>query len=206
MIISDIFSVLIGYLLGSICSAVLLSKIFYGKDVRESGSGNAGATNAARVFGWGMGLSTLFFDGLKMALALYAGQLLAGRLGWTLAGIACLVGHCWPAFFRFRGGKGVSTAAMIALAVDWRAFLICLGIFVVIFLCTHRVSVCSVVSALCVPAVEALFRFSDWYGLFLTAGAALLVLVQHRSNLKRLVQGKEPRFTLGKVSKEEKQQ
>ena len=96
-----------GYLLGSISSAVILSRYLYKTDVRTLGSGNAGATNAARVYGMGMGLATLVCDGLKTAASMYLGLLLGGEVGFALAGAACVVGHCWPVFFRFRGGKGV---------------------------------------------------------------------------------------------------
>ena len=117
-----ILSVLAGYFLGALSCSIILSKAKYLMDIRRDGSGNAGATNMARVHGMGAGLLTLGGDMLKTALAGGIGWLLAGRPGLIAACAACLIGHCWPVYYRFKGGKGVSVAVMIALLLLENAF------------------------------------------------------------------------------------
>ncbi len=191
-----------GYLLGSISSAVLLSRYFYKTDVRTLGSGNAGATNAARVYGMGMGVATLFCDGLKTAAAMYLGLWLGGELGFALAGAACMVGHCWPVFFRFRGGKGISVGAIMALLIDWRVFLGLIVVFFAVFAFTRTVSLCSVTVAVLLPVLALGFQLicSDigWPRCVLSVFAGTIAVWQHRSNLKRLARGEEAKFTPGK--------
>ena len=187
---------LLSYLFGSVSCAILLSRRLYGVDVRSSGSGNAGATNAARVFGMRFGLITLGCDALKMLLSAAVGWLLCGQAGVTAAGIGCLIGHCWPCFFEFRGGKGVSVGAMTALLIDWRVFLAGAAVFFLLFLLTRTVSVCSVSAALSLP-LTALLLACPRTDLILAGFTALLVLFQHRSNLKRLLHGTEGKFVPG---------
>lgn len=110
-----IIIVLIAYLLGSFCASIPLSKRVYGGDVREKGSGNAGATNMARVYGMKAGIATFMLDAVKTAAAMLIGAAIGGEAGKALAGAACIVGHCWPVYFSFRGGKGVSVGAALGL-------------------------------------------------------------------------------------------
>ena len=187
---------LLSYLLGSVNCAIILSRRIYDTDVRSCGSGNAGATNAARVFGMRFGLITLGCDALKMLLSAGIGWLLCGQIGVTAAGIGCLIGHCWPCYFDFRGGKGVSVGAMTALLIDWRVFLAGAAVFFLLFLLTHTVSVCSVSAALSLP-LTALLLSCPPADLFLAGFTALLVLFQHRSNLIRLAHGTEGKFVPG---------
>ena len=191
-----------GYLLGSISSAVLLSKNLYKTDVRTHGSGNAGATNAARVFGIGMGLATLGCDALKTVAAMLLGQWLCGEIGFALAGAACVIGHCWPVFFRFRGGKGVSVGAVIALLIDWRVFVGLFIVFFAVFALSRTVSLCSVSVAILLPVLSLVFNVI-WHDIslprcLLAVFTGALVFWQHRSNLKRLIRGEEARFTPGR--------
>ena len=137
----------IAYLLGSISVAVLLTRDRIGSDVRKQGSGNAGATNVARVFGMKAGVVTLLGDMVKAALSGLAGWLIGGETGLAVACIACLVGHCWPVYFGFRGGKGVSVAGCIALLLDWRMFLLLVVWFAVMAIISRRVSFASCSSA-----------------------------------------------------------
>lgn len=191
-----LLAVVEGYLFGSISSSVILSNWLFHTDVRCHGSGNAGATNAARVFGMGLGLLTLLCDAAKTAAAVYLGQALGGAVGFALAGGACLVGHCWPVFFHFRGGKGVTVGAVLALLLDWRVFLTIAALFFLLFVCSRTVSVCSVGAALALPA--ALFAFQcPLPECLLGVFAAILVVFQHRSNLVRLARHTEPRFHAG---------
>ena len=111
--------VVAGYLLGSLSISILLSKNLLGRDVRRHGSGNAGATNMARVFGMHAGLLTLAGDMLKAAAAMLLGFWLLGDTGMALGGVACLLGHCFPVYFKFKGGKAVSAGAAVGLMVSW---------------------------------------------------------------------------------------
>ena len=117
-----------GYLLGSISVSVCLS-VGMGRDVRKEGSGNAGATNMARVFGMKAGVITLLGDMVKAALAVLLGYLLLGDMGLMAGGIACIVGHCFPVFHQFKGGKGVSVGGLLSLMIDWRVGLLVFGSF-----------------------------------------------------------------------------
>ena len=106
---------LIAYLLGSFCASIPLSKRVYGGDVREKGSGNAGATNMARVYGMKAGLATFAADAVKTVAAMLIGSKLGGVSGEAVAGAACIIGHCFPVYFSLRGGKGVSVGAALGL-------------------------------------------------------------------------------------------
>ena len=108
-----VLSAVIAYLLGSVCASIPLSKRCMGEDIRQKGSGNAGATNAARVFGLKAGLVTLALDMAKTVAAMLIGKVLAGVTGEALSGAMCIIGHCFPLYFGFRGGKGVSVAFLI---------------------------------------------------------------------------------------------
>lgn len=192
-----IFIGITAYLLGSINSSVLISKGMYQIDIRTKGSGNAGATNVARVFGLASGLLTLVCDGLKAAAAMFLGNWAGGPVGLSIAGAACLIGHCWPVFFHFKGGKGVTVGAIVALMIDWRVFVTLLGVFVLVFLLSRIVSLCSVAAAFCLPFACLFFGLPLSESL-LGAFAAVLVIVQHRSNFVRLLRGEEKKFSLKK--------
>ena len=118
-----IASACIGYLSGSINTGVLASKYLYKDDVREHGSGNAGATNMARTFGLDAGAVTLIGDMAKTVFSMSTGWILEKKWGMAIAGAACLVGHCYPIFFKFKGGKGVAVGAALSLMIDPRVFL-----------------------------------------------------------------------------------
>ena len=187
-----------GYLLGSVNSAIVFIWNLYHVDVRTEGSGNAGATNAARNHGVGAGLLTLGGDMLKTALAGLIGWKLMGSDGLALACAAALTGHCFPVFYKFKGGKGVSVSACIALLLDWRFFLIMLALFVIFFLLWRRVSLCSVLLAAAYPWVYLLLNPGLSPAFFLCLYIMVLVIFLHRSNIGRLLRGEEAKFTLGK--------
>ena len=197
-----VLAALAGYLLGSISSSITLSKALYLKDIRRRGSGNAGATNMARVWGMGAGIATLCGDMAKTALAAYIGWRLLGDNGLFLACGAALIGHCWPVWYHFRGGKGVSVSACIALLLDWRFFLILLFLFAVIFLLGRRVSLCSVILAILYPVIYIFGLGHGWGpGGALCCGIAAVVIFCHRSNIARLLKGEEPPFRPGNAKK-----
>ena len=185
----------LGYLLGSISFSVILTKQKYKVDVRNEGSGNAGATNVARVFGMKAGLLTLLFDILKMVIPMAVGYLLSGEWGVTVAGACGIIGHCFPLYFGFKGGKGVSVAATIAMFIDWRVTVISLLVFVISVATTRIVSISSCLAALSVLTTTIIFCYGEWAPITLALFTAVLVIFMHRSNLQRLARGEEKKFS-----------
>jgi glycerol-3-phosphate acyltransferase PlsY len=191
------------YLIGSIPFGILLAKLFGGVDVRKAGSGNIGATNVARVAGPLPGILTLVLDGVKGAVAVW----LAGRFAnesalLTVAGLSALLGHCFPVWLRFRGGKGVATAAGMFLALCWPAALGAIGVFILVVLFSRFVSLGSVSAAAAMPLLIYLLWAPHHapppaitFGAF---AAAMLVVYKHDANIQRLVEGREPKFSFGK--------
>ncbi|MBQ3551536.1 MAG: glycerol-3-phosphate 1-O-acyltransferase PlsY [Clostridia bacterium] len=200
----------VGYLFGSVSAAVLLCRLFGKTDVRTKGSKNAGATNVARVYGARMGLLTFLFDIIKTCIAMTLGGLAGALLtpasdasmwGMSIAAIGCIIGHCWPVFFGFKGGKGVSVSAAIALLIDWRLFLLLIAVFIVVVLITKRVSVGSLASAVLFVPVELLLGDTAPYLLVIGSVLTVVVVLMHMGNIKRLINGTEPAFTLKKGEK-----
>ncbi|MBS1420229.1 MAG: acyl-phosphate glycerol 3-phosphate acyltransferase [Clostridia bacterium] len=182
-----------GYLLGSLSMSIILSRAVLGEDVRRKGSGNAGATNMARVYGLKAGALTLGGDVLKASLSMLIGWLLLGDVGLALGGIASLVGHCFPVYYNFRGGKGVSVGAAVALAIDWRVFLSIVLVFALAAFLSKKVSLGSVCAAVAISITSLIFQVST-PKLILAVFGMLLVVFQHRENIKRLINGTEPDF------------
>ena len=190
------------YLLGSMSISILLSGAVFGKDIRTAGSGNAGATNMARVFGWGAGLLTLAGDAAKAVVSILAGRALGGELGLALAGMACIFGHCYPVFHRFKGGKGVSVGGVIAFCIDWRVGLCVVGAFLVGALLSKKVSVGSIMGALAITVSTILFGLSA-PRIALAVFGMTLCIWRHRGNIKRLIAGTEPDFKAHKKEEAE---
>ena len=200
MIIRYILIAVISYLIGSVSASIVLTKYVLHDDVRNHGSGNAGATNVARVFGWGPGLLTFACDFLKCVIAMELGNFFGGDWGKCIAGICCLLGHCFPVYFRFKGGKAVTTGLCVVFLIDWKLALALLGVFLVVALLTKIVSLASV----CAAAVEILSFFLLDFSLpmrVLGVFTGLLILIMHRSNIVRLLKGEEKKFSPGKRRK-----
>jgi len=198
--VSHFFTAALAYLIGSFSMSIIISKYFFHDDVRNHGSGNAGATNVARTFGWGPGIVTFLTDFAKCVLAMFLGRKLGGEWGFAIAGIFCLLGHCFPVYFKFKGGKAVSTGACVALLVDWRVFLISIGVFLILALITKIVSVSSIVSSLVMILTTILLVTSlplKTLGIF----TGILIIFMHRENIVRLLNGKESKFKAGKREK-----
>lgn len=200
-----ILTALISYLLGSISFAVIVSRALAHKDVRDYGSGNAGLTNVVRNFGKLPGLLTLVGDFSKGVVAVMLGRVIFDRLaglepqyGACVAGLFVIIGHIFPVFFGFRGGKGVLTTAGIALVIDPRVFLIAVSIFIIVFLITRIVSISSITAAFSYPiatyVVNALSGRPDVVDTVLTACIGVILIYMHRANIKRLINGTEPKF------------
>ena len=207
MTVLMIASAAIAYLLGSLNFAIIFSRIFYREDVREHGSGNAGATNMLRTYGKGKAALTLVCDMLKCAVAVIIGGLLFGIEGADVAGLFCVIGHVFPCWFKFRGGKGVAVSAMVMLLTSWPVFLLLLLIFVVIVIGTKYVSLGSIMAALLYPVLlsswNALINESARHSIVYAVLITAIIVVMHRENIKRLLNKTESKISLGKKKKQE---
>ena len=197
-----VLCILLGYLLGSLSASILLSRFLFHADIRTQGSGNAGAANAARVFGLGAGALTFACDFAKTILSMWLGRLLFADLGAVLAGFGCLIGHCAPLYFHFRGGKAVSSTAAVALFLDWRLFAAALIAYALGAVLSKKASVSSLCGALAI-GVSALLLLDAPQEKALAVFAVLLVIFMHRSNIRRLLNGTEPNFSPGKREKKD---
>lgn len=186
------------YLLGSVSLSIYLSKKMYGADVRSKGSGNAGATNMARVYGMMAGVLTLGADVLKAVAAMLGGYLLLGDVGLSLGGICCIVGHCFPVFHNFKGGKGVSVGGAISVMIDWRVGLLVVGLFLLMAVLSKKVSLGSICGALAAGIGPLIFGLST-PRIVLGIVAMLVVILRHAENIRRLVKGTEPDFKPAKT-------
>ena len=218
---------LAGYLLGSINSSIILTWLLKDReDIREFGSGNAGMTNVLRTVGKKAAVLTFAGDFLKCVVALLLSQAFVALLAPEsvefygvaryVAGVACVLGHIFPIYYGFRGGKGVVTSAAMIALTDWRVFLLVLLTFAIVFAAKRIVSLASVVCAALYPVFTFLFLFlvefsgsplanhgdrSLAYVLFATAASlfiGLTVVVKHKANIGRLLRGEEKPITLGK--------
>ncbi|MBR1483431.1 MAG: glycerol-3-phosphate 1-O-acyltransferase PlsY [Ruminococcus sp.] len=218
-----LLTAVIAYLLGSINPAVIVTKIWTKgkKDIRDMGSGNAGFTNVLRSVGKVPAIITIVCDALKCVIAVLLGglffTLIAGdgvyqplvmNVGKYLAGIFCILGHSFPLYFHFKGGKGVVSAAALMLTEDWRVFLMVLATFLIIFLISRIISLGSIVSAILYGPYTFLATFffdklvygelpSIGYVVLSTCAALIIgvfVTVKHKDNIKRLLRGEEKKI------------
>jgi acyl phosphate:glycerol-3-phosphate acyltransferase len=197
-------SAIFAYLLGSIPSAVWYGKIFHGVDIRQHGSGNAGATNSLRIFGKKAGIIVLIFDSLKGFLAVYLTKHFLktdNELLPLLIGVLVVLGHIYPVFAQFRGGKGVATAIGVIVAVLPMAALGCIVVFFLTVLLTKYVSLGSLLGALAFPVQVSLKRWNDVSDPYYIGLAWLFFFVlayTHRENIQRLIKGSESKFGVKK--------
>lgn len=217
----------IAYLLGSLSFSIIFTRIFEHTDIRSLGSGNAGATNVLRSVGPKAALFTFIFDFAKGAISVLIGRAVfqyfcsglsatplvieqAARYGGYVAGIVCVIGHIYPLYFGFRGGKGVlTTAAMIAL-IDWRVFLIVISIFIIVLAISKIVSLSSMIAAASFPITNFLLTyFLDYRGgnsavtlsyviatTVIALILAVILIVKHKSNIERLKNGTEKKISV----------
>ena len=203
-----ILGVAIAYLLGSISFAVWIGRIFYKVDVREYGSGNAGTTNTIRVLGWKPGLFVLLLDAFKGWLAIHIGDGLMPECyaGWqeyydVLLAVSVLLGHIFPLFTGFKGGKGVATMVGIVLALYPEAFLGAFAVFMLVFLLTHYVSLASILAAVVFPILDIFVFHQEHIVLMIFAILVpLLIIITHRKNIGRLLKGEESKMYIWKKS------
>jgi len=195
------FLLAIAYLLGSIPFGYILVRLFLHQDIRATGSGNIGATNVARSGAKGLGIATLVLDALKgVAAVLLAKHILPGNMEMaTLAALFAILGHMFPVWLGFKGGKGVATALGVYLALSWPAALSALAVFVVILILTKYVSLASILGALTLPVFFLIFV--PGHSAVITGCVcliSLLVIVKHHKNIMRLKSGTESKFGSGK--------
>jgi acyl phosphate:glycerol-3-phosphate acyltransferase len=184
--------VVVAYLLGSVSFAVLLVRAATGKDIRAEGSGNAGATNVLRAYGRKLALLVALLDVAKGAAAVALVRLVTADPFWAAAaGFAAILGHVFPVFYGFRGGKGVATAVGAFAVLAPLALLCSLAVFIALVAATRYVSLGSVVAMALLPPVARLFFHAPRAVVTAAAATALLVLLKHLPNLKRLAQGEE---------------
>ena len=192
----------LAYLLGSMSGAIIVSRLFCGRDVREMGSGNAGLTNFYRCFGAKWMLPVLLIDLGKGMAAVWCGEKIfaaAGgpALGQALGMLFVILGHMYPVFFHFRGGKGVLTGVGALFMLDWRLALLQLGLFFLVLLLSRYVSLASVLAAGTMP-LAAWLRGHETLMLVFLALCAGMVVYLHRGNISRLLRGCERKFEINK--------
>jgi acyl phosphate:glycerol-3-phosphate acyltransferase len=193
----------LAYLLGSIPFGYLLVRIFRHEDIRATGSGNIGATNVARSGAKGLGLATLLLDLAKGLVAVKIAQYIApGNYDVAvLAAVAAILGHVFPVWLGFRGGKGVATGLGVFLALTWPSALCTLGVFIVVFALTRYVSLASILAAAAFPFFA--FYFIRERSPIIIAGLLFipaLIIIKHHQNIRRLLSGTENRFGSRKVA------
>lgn len=204
----------IAYLIGSINFSIILSKRMAGFDIREKGSGNAGTTNMLRSVGKKAAVITLICDILKgvvsILIAVLVGKIIKNldnaSLLVRLAGIFVIIGHTFPVFFKFKGGKGIATALGVLLMINWQIGLICLIFALVLMALTKMVSVGSIAAAILFPILVAFIdqnyivptSNSNWSYLVFSIIVSLLVIFNHRANVQRILNGTENRLSFKK--------
>ncbi len=207
MITAGVLCVICAYLLGSLNSAIIVSKYKFNQDIRSFGSGNAGLTNMHRVYGKDGALLTLAGDIGKQIASILIGIILFGQNGAYIAGAFCMIGHIFPVYYRFKGGKGVLTAATMILVIDPMIFLVLFVIFALVLFITRYVSLSSIIAAITYPAavnVAAIARTGNSAPLFELLFAMFIgcmVIYMHRANLKRIFNNEESKFSFKKSDK-----
>lgn len=187
--LTNIVIIILAYLLGSIPSGVWIGKIFYKKDIRDFGSGGSGTTNAFRVLGPPAGIAVFAIDALKGTLACYLPELLGSDMHPLIPGVLAILGHTYPIFAGFKGGKAVATSAGIGLFVSPGWLLSMLAVFFLVLYLSSMVSMASIV-AIFVAAITAFFLFDWWFALVILV-VWIFVVYRHRTNVQRIMNGTE---------------
>ena len=186
----EILLILLGYLYGSIPFALVIGKVFYNTDVRESGSGNLGGTNAGRVLGKKAGISVIVLDALKAVIIFYLSSYLSLKFNLNpdikyIAGLACIFGHCYPIFAEFRGGKAVSTSLGYFLCIEPLYAVFAIVVFLLVLKISKYVSLSSISTALIVLCITPFLAVSITAKLCMLI-AVILLVYRHKDNIKRI--------------------
>ena len=215
IIIGTLICAAVAYLMGGLNFAIIISKVKYHDDIRKYGSGNAGMTNMMRTYGTAAGVFTLLGDLIKAVAAVLLTELLMGEVAAHVAGLACMLGHCFPCWYGFKGGKGVAVASAMILSLEPVVFLVVLIVFLLIVMITRYISLGSIMGALMYPIVLKAFYphthlpefYSSLYFVILICSVltTLLILFMHRENMKRLLEGKENKFSFKKKGTQNKE-
>ena len=198
--VSMLIPAVVAYFCGNINGAILISKIFMHDDVRTHGSGNAGLTNYYRNYGSRYIVPMIAVDVLKMVVAVVVTCLF---MGWTVeaklwGGLFCVLGHMFPAVYKFKGGKGILSSGTLLWLLDWRVALVAWGVFLLLAVLTRYVSLGSVACSATVPFTLLIFYFGHWFAFVVGTVLAGLVIWAHRANIKRLLTHTESKFTIHK--------
>ncbi|MDD2319409.1 MAG: glycerol-3-phosphate 1-O-acyltransferase PlsY [Geobacteraceae bacterium] len=194
MILQNSILVLCSYCIGSIPTGLLLAKAFGGVDIRTKGSGNIGATNVYRTLGRKIGIMTLIGDCLKGLLPVLAAKALGLPNMWVaLIGLAAFLGHIFPVFLRFKGGKGVATALGVFLATSPFAVLAALGVFILVLVKWRFVSLASITAAAVMPALTTIIDRNPMI-VAMSLAISIIVIIKHHENIRRLRNGTESKF------------
>ncbi len=204
----------ISYLLGSLNFSIILSEVVKKKDIRKSGSGNAGATNMMRTYGIKAAVVTMLGDIFKVAIGILVAFAILGvpmkyiftnpadaaeiqrvMLYKEFAGLFCVLGHIFPLYFKFKGGKGVAACTGMVIIVDWRIALILFVIFVSVILISKWISLGSIVIAILYPVLIFVF-YKNWILSLVALLFTAIVIIAHRENIKRLIKGEENKISL----------
>lgn len=202
-IVAIIISAILAYLLGSVNTAIILSSL-KGKDIRKEGSGNAGATNTLRVMGKKAAALVALFDGLKGVAAVLVARLVCYLIGVGaplaiyFSALFVMLGHVYPLYFSFKGGKGVMTTIAVIFMLDWRLGLILFVVCIAIMLISGYVSLGSCIGAVMFPVLVAIFHTDDIAFIITAVLIGALAVFKHRSNLVRLVNGSESKLNFNK--------
>lgn len=187
--------ILLSYLIGSFSSAFFIGKTFLKIDIREFGSGNAGATNAIRVMGKKLGIATFILDVFKGMLAVLIAKAILGSNGGYIGGVFAVIGHNWPILIGFKGGKGVATSLGVILMFHWPTAIICVLLGMIVSLITRFVSLGSIVFLTSAPIVNAIITPNFNKQFFITTLIlAFLAIYRHKANFQRIASGTENKF------------
>lgn len=201
--------VIVPYLLGSINFGIIVSRVFHREDIRTYGSGNAGTTNMLRTYGKRDAAITFVGDVLKCVLSVALGRLIFGLTGGYVALFCCILGHAFPVFYKFKGGKGVAAAAggvaaLYAFTPRWYIILIELAVFVIVVAFTRFISLGSVTAMFIYPLLMSRLELGWRINILLAFMTAALIVYLHRGNIKRIYQGKESKLSFSHTDKHEK--
>ncbi|MBR3943308.1 MAG: glycerol-3-phosphate 1-O-acyltransferase PlsY [Clostridia bacterium] len=188
------------YLIGSLNGALVIGKIM-GVDIRTKGSGNAGATNAVRILGKKTGYIVFLLDFIKGILAVLAAKLIFDENEASLAALFVVLGHVYPVYFGFKGGKGISTIVGVIAILDWRIFVFAAVWMIGMILITKIVSLSTLTGVLGVTILFAVLHWGNWILIAVSALLTVITFVKHRANIKRLLNGTENKFGKKKQEK-----